>query len=339
MGGSIDMSERAVLAGDVGGTHVRLARFRDAGGRLEMENARVFSAAEYPGLQEILQEYLAGGPPVDSACIGVAGVIRDGSVRMTNRNWALNARDLAQGAGLRRMDFINDLEANAQGVAELEEKDFAVLNPGEAESEGNRCLISAGTGLGEAGMIRSGNAWIPFHSEGGHVNISPRDETEIELLRYLAVRFGHVSYERLLSGPGLANIHAFLVDSGRERELPSVADSLRQSDPGRAITQAALSGESAACGRALDLFVSLYGSAAGNLALKIFASGGVYLGGGIAPKILERLRKEDFMEAYLAKGRLREALEKMPVKVILEEKTALLGAARAAWLRSEPASG
>jgi glucokinase len=224
--------------------------------------------------------------------------------------------------------LINDLEANAWGIATLSSDDIAVLNPGESDGAGNLALISAGTGLGQAGLHWDGTRYRPFASEGGHVDFAPRNRLEMDLLEFLLRQFPRVSYERVVSGPGLQNIYRFLRETGRGDEPPWLAARLREQDPNAVVAQAALSGESALCVQALDLFVALYGAAAGNLALTLLATGGVYLGGGIAPKILPKLKDPIFLNAFFTKGRLRPLLETVPVRVILNDQTALFGAAR-----------
>jgi glucokinase len=239
----------------------------------------------------------------------------------------VDADQLATLLGFDAVTLVNDLEANALGLGALETKDFAVLNEGVPDADGNTAIISAGTGLGEAGLHFEGTMRRPFASEGGHADFAPRNELEIELLRYLLPQFRHVSYERVLSGPGLLNIYRFLRDTGRAEEPVWLADEMNDGDPSAAITRAALQGKSELCMRALDLFVSIYGAEAGNLALKVKATGGVFLGGGIAPRIIEQLKSPAFMEAFTAKGRMRPLLEAVPVRVILNDMTALLGAA------------
>jgi glucokinase len=234
--------------------------------------------------------------------------------------------------GLKSVELINDLLANAHGIAMLEPSDFVTINEGAPNASGNRALISAGTGLGEAGLIAEEKRYQPFPSEGGHSDFGPRNELEIELLRYLIARFSRVSYERVLSGPGLFNIYQFLRDTGRGVEPASLTEELEQGDPSAAIAKAALDGTYEICVQALDIFVSIYGAEAGNLALKLVATGGTFVGGGIAPKILAKLRGPAFMDAFKSKGRLTALLEDIPVRVITNDKTALLGAGRVAAL-------
>jgi glucokinase len=320
-----------VLAGDVGGTHLRLALFRGRGETPRPEFLEILPCRNYRGLTEALRDYLGRRNfPVTRACLGVAGVIIKGRMEMVNLGWTAAESDVARELGFGELTFINDLEANAHGIEALAPADFRVLSEGEDDPHGNRCLISAGTGLGEAGMIRTSAGYVPFHSEGGHADFGPRNETEADLLRYLEARHGHVSWERILSGPGLASLHAFLRDTGRGTEPAWLAERMRSEDPGKVVTQTGLSGEADICRDALDIFTSIYGAEAGNLALKLLATGGVYIGGGIAPKILPKLEDGAFLRAFHAKGRLRSVLEKIPVKVILNDHAALLGAARVA---------
>jgi glucokinase len=324
-----------ILAGDIGGTKTRLALFTTVGERLESLAEETFPSREHGGLDEIVRTFVSKQQvSVTHAGFGVAGPVKHGRCETTNLPWVVDARQLARQLGIASVVLINDLEANAYGVATLEAKDFVILSPGAPDAEGNAAIIAAGTGLGEAGFYWDGAQHHPFACEGGHGDFAPRNELELELLRYLLTRFTRVSYERVLSGPGLYNIYQFLRDTGRGKEPVWLAEELRQQDPAATISQAALTGRSALCVQALDLFVSLYGAEAGNLALKVMATGGLYVGGGIAPKIMQKLEDSTFVQAFIAKGRMRPLLEAMPVRVILNDKTALLGAARCALLRA-----
>jgi glucokinase len=317
-----------ILAGDIGGTNTRLALFEmdDKWPRVIVQET--FPSQQHKGLDELVRQFLGEhGPTIKRACFGVAGPIRDRQSRPSNLPWVVDADQLATLFGFDAVTLVNDLEATALGLVALDAQDFAVLNEGAPESEGNTAIISAGTGLGEAGLHFEGKVRRPFASEGGHADFAPRNELEIELLRYLIPQFQHVSYERVLSGPGLVNIYTFLRDTGRGEEASWLADKMQHADPAAVITQAALEGKSELCMRALDLFVSVYGAEAGNLALKVKATGGVFLGGGIAPKIIDKLKSPAFMEAFTSKGRMRPLLEAVPVRVILNDMTALIGAA------------
>lgn len=319
-----------ILAGDIGGTNTRLGLFGMDDKRPRVVVEQTFPSREHKSLDEIVRQFLGeDAPTIKRACFGVAGPIRDRQSRPSNLPWVVDADQLAALFGFEAVTLINDLEASAFGLAALEAKDFAVLNEGAQESEGNTAIISAGTGLGEAGLHFEGRGKVrrPFASEGGHADFAPRNELEMELLRYLIPQFNHVSYERVLSGPGLLNIYAFLRDTGRGEEATWLAEEMQGAAPATVITRAALEGKSELCMRALDLFVSIYGAEAGNLALKMKATGGVFLGGGIAPRIIDKLKSPAFMEAFTAKGRMRPLLEAVPVRVILNDMTALIGAA------------
>jgi glucokinase len=324
---------RVILAGDIGGTNTRLAFVEDRDGRPVPVAEATFASREHASLETVLRQFVAARRlPVTRAAFGIAGPVKQGRCDATNLPWLVDARVVAQAIGLQRVGLINDLEANAWGIPALQPEDFAVLNQGEADAEGNAAIISAGTGLGEAGIYWDGRRHRPFATEGGHTDFAPRNHQEMELLEYLLRQFPRVSYERVVSGPGLVNIYRFLRDTGRGEEPSWLAETMGRQDPGAVISEAALSGKSELCIQALDLFVSLYGAEAGNLALKLLATAGVYLGGGIAPKIIDKLRDPVFLNAFTAKGRLRPLLQAMPVRVILNPKTALLGAARFAAL-------
>ncbi len=319
-----------ILAGDVGGTTTRLVFFR---ADLTPILTHSFRSLEHAGLSEIVRQFVSEARlPVERASFGVAGPVRDGRSKITNLPWVVDARDLARQLGLESVGLINDLEANAYGIAVLRPEDLLLLSPGSPDSTGNAALIAAGTGLGEAGLYWDGKEHRPFACEGGHATFAPRSELEIDLLRHLMGRIEHVSWESILSGRGLQRVYEFLRDSGRGKEPRWLAEKMRHEDPAAAISQAGLQGECDLCAQALDLFVSLYGSEAGNLALKVMATGGLYVGGGIAPKILQKMRDASFLEAFRAKGPMRPLLEAMPVRVILNEATALIGAARHAAL-------
>ena len=318
-----------ILAGDIGGTKTRIARFEREKGRLRQRAEESFLSAEFGGLEEILRRFVARHPePIERASFGVAGPVRDGRCETTNLPWVIDARDLASVLHLSSAGLINDLEANAHGLAELGPSDLRVLLPGSPDASGHSAIISAGTGLGEAGLFWDGRRHRPFASEGGHADFAPRSEIEEELGGYLRKRFSRVSWERILSGPGLVNIYSFLRDSGRGEEPDWLREEMQRSDPAAVITSVAAQGRSALCAQTLDLFVSLYGAEAGNVGLSYMATAGVYIGGGIAPKIADRLADGAFVRAFVSKGRMRSLLEAMPVKIVLNERTALLGAAR-----------
>jgi glucokinase len=323
-----------ILAGDIGGTHTRLAFLEGTADRLQPVQIEIFPSPQFSGLAEIARKFLSANPKaVDAGCFGLPGAVVNGRVETTNLPWVVDSRQMSSDLGIPSITLINDLFANAHGIALLEESDFVVLNPGVPNTSANRALLSAGTGLGEAGLYADGRGgYHPFPSEGGHCDFAPRTDLEMDLLRYMLGRFEHVSYERVLSGPGLHNIYQFLRETGRGEEPPWLAEQIAQGDPSAAISKSALEGTSAICVQALDIFVSIYGAEAGNLALKMLATGGMYVGGGIAPKIIRKLSSTAFMKAFTAKGRSGALLKDVPVRVITNDKTALLGAGRVAAL-------
>ncbi|MGA2659119.1 MAG: glucokinase [Verrucomicrobiota bacterium] len=323
-----------ILAGDIGGTSTRLAMFEAPNGRPLSVVEQTYSSRKYSGLGEIAAAFVAEHRvKVERACFGIAGPVQQGRVVTPNLPWVVDSGPLARELGLRTVRLINDLEANAYGIAALEAGDFVALNAGAQGAAGNCAVISVGTGLGEAGMYWDGQMHHPFACEGGHADFSPRDELESEFLHYLRARFtefGHVSYERVLSGPGLREVYGFLRDVKGGQEPAWLREAMLRGDPSAAISSAGLEGRCELCVKALDMFVAFYGAEAGNLALKTMAIGGVYVGGGIAPRIIGKLQGPLFMAAFTAKGRMRPLMEAMPVRVIMKETTALLGAARAA---------
>ncbi|HEY7678380.1 MAG TPA: glucokinase [Candidatus Methylomirabilis sp.] len=322
-----------ILAGDIGGTNTRLAFFKAAGGGLRPVVEETLPSREQESLEAAVSRFVSAHRlPVEGAGFGVPGPVVRGRCEATNLPWVVDARRLARHLGIPGVSLLNDLEANAYGIPELSPGDLVPVHPGAPDAVGNAAVIAAGTGLGEAGLFWDGTRHHPFACEGGHTSFSPTDGTQVRLLQYLLERYEHISWERVLSGPGLHNIYLFLRDTGGGGEPPWLRDELGRGDPAAVISRAALEGRSALCARALDLLVALYGSEAGNLALKCMATGGVFVGGGIAPKILPKLQEPGFREAFLAKGRMRRLLEGIPVRVIVNDKTALLGAAHRAAL-------
>lgn len=321
-----------ILAGDVGGTSARLAYFEQKDGRLHPIVEAVKHSRGYGSLYAAVLEFRSSAKyEITTACFGIAGPVHDGRVEAPNLPWVIDAKDLEKELRLDKVYLINDLEANAHGLFELSDHDFEVLAPGQSGAKGNKAVISAGTGLGEAGLYWDEVTHHPFAAEGGHSDFGPANELQAELWQYLNKKFrGHVSWERVLSGPGQYNIYDFLRVSGKGKEEPWLVEEMRTADPSSVISKYGLLGTSPLCVQAVDLFVEIYGAAAGNLALKYLATGGVYIGGGIAPKILPKLKEPRFMEAFYDKGRLRSLLETIPVRVVLNDKTALLGAGHVA---------
>ena len=324
-----------ILAGDIGATNSRLAFFTERGGRLEPVVEATYPSRDHANLEAIVKAFVSAHDlPIDMACFGIAGPVRHGRSDTTNLPWDVDARELARALHLRTVGLLNDLEAHAYGIAMLAPDDFVTLNQGAPDASGNAAVIAAGTGLGESGLYWDGQRHLPFAGEGGHTSFAPSDALQIELLRFLSHKFGHVSWERVLSGPGLHNIYRFLRDTGHGEEPDWLIYEMQQQDPAAVISQAALADTSALCRQALDLFVALYGAEAGNMALKLMATAGVYVGGGIAPKIIRKLTDSTFMAAFVAKGRLKPLLQQIPVRIIMNDKVALLGAARFATLQA-----
>jgi glucokinase len=327
-----------ILGGDIGGTKTHLALFSVQGNKLRSEFHKTFPSKDYSGLAPVLREFLATAEnSIDRACFGIAGPVVDGKVKTPNLPWVVDAAKIAEVLKLPSVSVLNDLEAAAYGIFTLEPHEFVTLKEGVVRRPGNKVLIAAGTGLGETIIFDDGRNYHPLASEGGHADFAPRDDLEIELLRYLIFKFGHVSYERIVSGPGILNVYSFLKERAGFEEPGGFKKKIaRAPDPSALISQAALAGEPEICVKALNLFVSVYGAEAGNLALKGKAIGGVYVGGGIGPKIRDKLRDGAFVRAFADKGRYKELLSSIPVYLILNDKAALRGAA---YFASLPAHG
>ena len=323
-----------ILAGDIGGTNARLAYFQPQNGHLQLVSERIFPSREHKEFGEIVTRFVdESGTHPEAACFGIAGPVRNGRVETSNLPWVIEQSRLANQIHLPSTWLINDLEANAWGIGALSSADLVCLNQGSTTAAGNQAVIAPGTGLGEAGLFWDGVRHHVFACEGGHTDFAPQDELQIELLRFLKARFGHVSYERILSGPGLVNGYEFLRDEKKGKESPALADAMKKGDAAAAISRAALAGADPLAEQALDLWIRVYGAEASNLALKAMSTGGLYLGGGISPKILPKLQGPLFMEAFLDKGRMRPLVESMPVHVVTNDKAGLMGAARCAALR------
>lgn len=320
-----------ILAGDIGGTHTRLGLFSVADSHVKLLAVGEYLSQQYPGLEQIILSYAASqSAKIDVCCFGVAGPVVQGRVQLTNLPWEIDMHKAGEMLGY-PVILINDLEATAYGISELGPDDLVSLQDG-TEQEGNRAVIAAGTGLGEAGLFWDGVRHIPFACEGGHCDFAPNGPLQTQLMQYLRGQGEHVSNERVLSGPGLVRVYSFLRLDSHDAEPAWLAEELTRDDPAAAISRAALAGTSDLCARALDILVSCYGAEAGNLALKMLALGGVYVGGGIAPRILAKLKDGAFRKAFVSKGRMSDVLEAIPIRVVTNEKTALLGAARCAAL-------
>jgi glucokinase len=323
-----------VLAGDVGGTKTALALFEARERGLVVVRHETLPSREFPSLEAAVDRFLGTGPrpEIAAGCFGVAGPVVNGRSAATNLPWIIDERTLAAAIPAPRVRLLNDLEATAHGVLSLPAEDLHRLQPGTRRS-GHMAVIAAGTGLGEALVVRDGEPAVVIASEGGHTDFAPRDALQDDLLRFLRKDFGRVSYERVLSGPGLVNVYRFLRSAGWAAESAEVAEQMRRRDPAAVVAETALAGGDALCGKALDIFVSVYGAEAGNLALKGMALGGVFVSGGIAPRILPRLQAGEFVEAFRDKGRLRPLMETIPIDVVLNPEAPLLGAARVAVRR------
>ena len=334
-----------ILAGDVGGTKVHLALYNFEGGLLHWVRDQKFPAAEYSSLDLVVREFLGDEgnrkKEIVAACFGCPGPVRDGRLKLTNLPWTLDSRELSKSLGIEHIFLINDLEANGYGIPELAPDSIFTLQPADAGAIGHRGLIAAGTGLGEAVLIWDGKSrHTPIPSEGGHCDFAARTDQEVALLQYLRRTLkGRVSFERVVSGIGLRNIYSFLKDEVRMEEPSWLRERLEVEDPNAVIGTCAEDGSSELCHATMQLFAAAYGAETGNIALKVLATGGMYLGGGIAPKILKTLQSGAFLEAFVDKGRLRPLLEAIPVRVILDDTCALLGAAAYAEARASELSG
>lgn len=324
-----------IIAGDIGGTKTNVALIESEGdsiGRIISQQS--FPSGKYDSLEAILAEFIQAHKPAERlthACFGIAGPVSEGRAETSNLAWDVRSENLAETIGLEHVGLINDLEATAYGIETLSPEQLYTLNEGESERKGHRALIAAGTGLGMAGIFFDGQRYHPMASEGGHMDFAPRNDEEFRMLVYLRQQLGgRVSYERVLSGMGLFNIYSFLRDTGYAEEPAWLAEEIASGDKSAAISHAALAEKCELAVKALEMMVELYGAMAGNLALLFKPLGGLYVGGGIAPKILEKLKDGTFMRNYSDKGRMTGLVNSIPVRVILDDKTALYGAARCA---------
>lgn len=335
-----------ILAGDVGGTKVHLALYNFADGNLVQLREEKFPASEYACLDDVVKAFLGKGSQkreeIVASCFGCPGPVRDGRLKLTNLPWSLDVRDLQRSIGVEHIFLINDLEANGYGIPELAKDQVCTLLEGDPGGVGHRGLISAGTGLGECVLVWDGKTrrHLPIPSEGGHVDFAARTDREIALLEYLRKQLkGRVSFERVVSGLGIRNVYAFLRDDQKMEEPDWLRERMQTEDPNAVIGTCAEAGTSAICAETMNIFAAALGAKAGNLALTLLSSGGIYLGGGIAPKVLKVMENGKFAEAFLDKGRMRPILETVPVRVILDDTCALLGAAAFAETRAAELSG
>jgi glucokinase len=320
--------DRLILAGDVGGTKTQLGLFEHSAGKLELVREHRYATLQFDSLEAVCADFLSATPAVNAACLGVPGPIIDGRAHATNVPWQLSTESLSRALNGVPVRLLNDLAAIAYGMVHLEPAEFEVLHRAEDPPQhGNIAVIAAGTGLGESALVWEGDKYYAVASEGGHSDFAPHDAEQIELLRFLIAEFGHVSYERVLSGPGLWNIYRFLRGESGVEEPAWLKAEIAAGDPSAVVSEAALAGRDPICVHALTMFCDIYGSEAANLALKVLALGGVFLGGGIAPKILPMLMSGAFVKGFLAKGRLNEILKRIEVRVSLNPAAGLLGAA------------
>lgn len=313
-----------ILAGDIGGTNTRLAIFE--GDTILVEEK--FSSKKFHSLEEIVRGFLEEQKKeVSNACFGVAGPVVNGRCQATNLPWVIDVANLRTVCGTPTVFLLNDLETKAYGIRKLKKEELFLLHEGNPTQKGNQAMIAAGTGLGEAGLFWDGKDHHPFACEGGHTDFAPRDALEIELLIYLQKKFKHVSYERVVSGPGIYVLYRFLIETGKEHSCIEIEEAMKKNDPSFVISDWAINKKDPACLHAVHLFLSLYGAEAGNLALKFLSLGGMYIGGGIAPHFIDLMKGGSFISSFCNKGRFKTLLESIPIYVILNDDASLLGAA------------
>src|SRR5271169_1805225 len=319
-----------ILVGDIGATRTRLAAFETEGNRLQVVVGKTYVSQDYGGLAEILPQFIRGeGIAVHSACFGVAGPVRAGKSKISNLPWTIDSRELARQLKLNSVGLLNDLEAYAYGIDALDSKDFITISEGSEDAEGNRAVISARTGLGMAGLYWDGFRHHPFACEGGHADFAPTNDLQIELLSYLQKKFGRISCERILSGPGIKNIYDFLRDAYKAEEPEWLRTQMSAApDPPALISRTALEGKAAICDQALSIFVSVFGAQTGNCALNFMSTGGIFIGGSIAAKIVPKMKDPVFLESFLDKGRMETILKDIPVKIVAGDDCGMIGAAR-----------
>jgi glucokinase len=321
-----------ILAGDIGGTKTNLAYFSVQDGQLQRGPTSSYPSREYASLNDIVKKFLADNSlKIEIGGFGIAGPVLNGRCEATNLPWVVDARAIGAVLGVSKVVLLNDLEAMAYGTLRLTPSDTLIVNSGSVQPNGAIAVIAAGTGLGEGGLVWNGSRYQALPSEGGHTDFAPRNEMEMRLLHFLLTKYKRVSYERVVSGMGIANIYQLFRTQVKYAEPEWLAHAMT-TDAAAAISTAALSGKDEACVKTMEMFVSLYGAEAGNLALKLLSTAGIYVGGGIAPKILPLLQQSTFIDAFTNKGRLSPLLKSMPVSVVLNDKTALFGAAHYALM-------
>jgi glucokinase len=321
-----------ILAGDIGGTKTNLAYFSVQDGQLQRGPMSSYASREYVSLSDIVRKFLADNSlNIQIGGFGIAGPVINNRCEATNLPWVVDARAIGAVLGVSKVVLLNDLEATAYGTLRLTPSDTLIVNSGSVQPNGAIAVIAAGTGLGEGGLVWNGSRYQALPSEGGHTDFAPRNEMEMRLLHFLLTKYKRVSYERVVSGMGIANIYQFFRTQVKYAEPEWLALAMT-TDAAAAISTSALSGKDEACVKTMEMFVSLYAAEAGNLALKLLSTAGIYIGGGIAPKILPLLQQSTFMDSFANKGRLSPLLKNMPVSVVLNDKTALFGAAHYALM-------
>lgn len=319
-----------ILAGDIGGTKTNLALFLTKDKKLEIQEKHQFVSQDFTSLEDVIQEFLniTNTKKISKACFGIAGPVIHGECHTTNLPWDVSSAKLQTLLSTQEVILLNDLEATAYGMLHLKEEEFISLNPNGREVEGNRAVIAAGTGLGEAMLFYDGKKYHPIGSEGGHCDFASTSEEQDKLLQWMRKRYhSHVSFERILSGPGIYTLYEFLLDNDFAPQPTTMIQLKSTQDKSAMISNLALEEKNPLCIKTLELFCEIYAAEAGNLALKSMALGGVYIGGGIAPKILPFMTNGDFLSHFVNKGRFEELLRGMQVKISLNDETALLGAA------------
>lgn len=320
-----------VLAGDIGGTKTNLAFFAATPQELKPLYAAKYPSAEYGSLQEIIQHFLteAKQPLPNRLCLGVAGPVLDGKVDLTNLNWLLDCKEISRQTNVKEVMLLNDLEAMAYGLAVLKQEDFITIHQGLPGNTGNMAIIAPGTGLGQAGLYWDKKNYFPFPTEGGHCDFSPRTDLDMELCKYLQTKYEVVSWEKVVAGPAIFDLYCFLRDVKKKEEPSWLTELWKQAgtDESAVISQAAIQQKAAICVETMDLYIRYLAHETSNLVLKMKATGGVFLGGGIPPKIAPLLQQESFYKHYLDCDRMQHLLETVPIRIIKNDRTGLLGAA------------
>ena len=314
-----------VLAGDIGATKTNLALFKVEGDNVASLQEAQYKSQEYKNIIELTDTFIKNIPLPDSICFGVAGPVLNGHAKLSNIMWEIDSNELSMHFGVKNIQLINDLEATAYGLAMLDEKDVTVIHKGNDDTVGNVAVIAPGTGLGEAGLFWDGNYYYPFATEGGHSDFAPRNEFDFEFYNFLKKKFGHVSWERLVCGPGIVNIYDFLRDEKKREEPGWLKEKFKDGDVSAVISRHVI--QSQICKETMQLFIRYLAYESANLVLKLKATGGLFIGGGIAPQIVSLFEDNLFYSSFCQSGRLNYLLERLPVKIILNTKTALLGAA------------